>query len=526
MVTSDPSAPLLARRAGALAWPRWAHWLVVALAAAVWLGLWSTQISLNRLHVDNLLNDQITFTTAARHLAGDGSLESSVVYVGTLLQPYRWNYVYMPGYALLLAGVYALLGYSVVASLLPSWLSFVLGAVLLFALTARVFDRPTAYVAALAYVLFPVFTFYAFTAQPDVPLIALTLGAVLLFLATPARYQGVVGAALVGVLFGFKETLALVGLIMLLVLWRPTQRAEYGPALVFGLLSAAAVLLVNNLPYVTGRIQLLRFTLYHLPLYDDIAANGLPTGFGWVRLILPNLRDNLGRLGSLAPAEAVTLAVTLLGSLVGCAWGLARPRANRLLFANGLAGLAMLAAHMLFYDIGTFRGVRSMMTFAPFSLLTLAGAGMVLFRRLPSTRLRRTVASALVLVGVAVGGLLTFGLVQQYLGRATDALMADKLAFVESLGHADETLLVGPVPFFPEYLDAHFPVHYAFLPRSRPAFELLQARFTLGTVIVPADWPAANRLTFDDLQQLGLQVVGETDFNGKHYLIYRPAGQP
>jgi 4-amino-4-deoxy-L-arabinose transferase-like glycosyltransferase len=156
---------------------------VLLLAAPyLWTGRWNT------FALDQSLNDQTGYVTAARSLAERGRLESSVYYAGLLPQVKSHNVIYMPGAYYVRAAFFAIFGFSVFTSTLPNLLAFVASCVLSFLIGARLAGPRSGWISSLFVIFYPPFLLYAYS-RSELLLSFLCLLVCWAFLASSPRIQ-------------------------------------------------------------------------------------------------------------------------------------------------------------------------------------------------------------------------------------------------------------------------------------------------------------------------------------------------
>ncbi len=180
---------------------------LVLLVAAAWTSAYSWAVRLPGIFAP--FNDQYGYITVARNLATTGEMTASIIYPSFLLYPK--NFAYMPGYYIELAGVFKLLGFGTFQALLPSRLSLVLAAVAAFLLARKLYGPGVGWLAALLTLTLPAHLLYSQLAQTEMACTAAVIGALAIFVLSPAKSMSFIGPLLVAGAVLIRETNALRG---------------------------------------------------------------------------------------------------------------------------------------------------------------------------------------------------------------------------------------------------------------------------------------------------------------------------
>jgi len=190
---------------------------------------------------DGRFDDSLFFDHAARWLAAGKGYINFLGY-----QTAQWP----PGYSLLLAAVYKVLGHDIMLAKLLNVLAGGAACVLIYLVAAKIFNRRVGLLAALLLALFPGSIYFSTLLMTESVFTAMVVLLILLFLMWALERKDVpfVRTFLLGVLFGAAALFraeAPVLLLVVLFVWRlavPSWRAFLRPA---ALLTAGAVLAVT-----------------------------------------------------------------------------------------------------------------------------------------------------------------------------------------------------------------------------------------------------------------------------------------
>jgi hypothetical protein len=490
--------------------------LAVALAAVFVMAVAAAFLNPTRLHVDagGMLNDQVGYIAVARNLVGTGRLESNLIYPAILSQKKSRTYLYMPGYYVVLATSYALFGFGVCQSVLPSVAGFVVSAVLVYLIGARLYDRRTGFLAAGLFMTFPANLLFAWTAMSESVVVTATLVAVAAFIAVPTRWRASAGPILLVLPFLFRETAVFLILPLMALVAREDdgwqRRAPF--VLVVGTLVLLSA--VYCLDFSAGRPALNRMHIdagTGLAKYTDATVPPWPpTLANWLQEVATNVAHNgprlVGVFSSASALERVALAILMMLPLVVVAYGMIVWRRDLFPLAVGLMAVCVMAAVMSLYSPHGFRAVR--MTLFTYPLLVVCGARCA--ARFDGRRW--SLRSRLALRGAVCLGLAGWLGISLYVlsrtGRAlhvADAADDAALEFMNAVHHDDRRMLVAPFWMALPYVFSHHPVHWAFVPKNRPTLDILSQQYDIETLVMPADGQWTD-LSVGDLEGIGLRL--------------------
>jgi hypothetical protein len=480
----------------------------------------------SRLHI-SAENDQVDYISVARNLVDSGTLSSNIIYPSTLTQSATRNYLYMPGHFFALAASYRLLGFGPLQSLLPSILSFVLAAVLIFLVGYRLYDRRTGLLAAFLFSILPANLYLALTAMCELTLVAACLVAFTGFVFTPSRWRPCAAPFLLAVPFVFRETAALLVIPMVTMVLFEGGKWQAGRALVLSLASVAVLTAVFQLDFVAGRPELNSLQYGRtMAMYQDATVPPHPaSGRDLLQLVPGRLTVNARRFVALVMSgasgmERLSMIAIVIATGIVIVYGVARWREDPLPLGVGALVLAVFAAVLSLYDIDIFRGLRVLLFTYPLLALCLARS---YWQHVPLAAPKDSMANvgiqfALAMVLVVICFKATVTQWRQF--ARYDAEDDAATAFMNAIGHDDQRMLVAPFELALEYVSQHHPVKWSFIPANAVTLELLRKEFVIGTFILSVPDPDSS-LTAADLERTGLRLEQEVVYAGRHYLIFK-----
>ena len=493
--------------------------VLVALASTGLLALCSQSLGFDRLHI-NLQNDQINYITAARELVDSGRLNSHVIYPSTLYQDKAINYLYMPGFAYVLASSYTLFGYGVLQSLLPNLLSFVLTALCVYLIGAKLGGRVVGFIGAGFFVLFPPNLFFATTVMAESTLALATTFAIVVFVFLPARARVCVGPLLVLVPFMFRETgfLLIAPLFMLLLAWN--RRRKFTNAVAFALLAVSLLLVVIQSPFSQDRPVLLSVNLFDDRFetkYTDAVAARNVSSLGYLermRRLQAKIERNLGdafRLRASRSEEYLLFAATVLAAAVGV-----RLR-NMFCLAAALFTFLVLGVVVAFY--------RWEMRIALFTVPMLSVALAMGFARYvirPLQNWSPVVRYGLALTIVLLFSSYTYVRLNNYWSSAREKDAQDDLftRVLEEVPIDHSRVVIAPYTIIFDYALRHYPVKHSFPPANAETLDLLKERYPIGTVILP-EGSTLPWFTSGTLHDIGLSFSRTIRLGDLNYVVYQ-----
>ena len=497
----------------------------LVLAAMVCAGLFAIGccVDWGRLPIYGLnqtLNDQVGYISVARHLLDEGKLDSSIVYPSVLLQTFRRNSLYMPGYYAELALTFRMFGYSALTARLPAIASFLLACGLVYWIARRLFDRKAAIFGLALFAFCPLNLMFAFTAMAEISVVAAGLAAFSIFLLVREKYRWWVGPVALTLPILFRETGAALGVLMSVMLFFSTARARKRKATLCGLLVCVVLVALILSPAGAGRPSLWKANIlaqgnFEAVYSDAFALQHVPdSGRDWMvaagHKFLSNLYSLIPRQGFEGTGlEAVTLLFLLSGIPLG-AWLWLRRR-DAFALGVSLALSLLLIADLCLYGMWHYRGIHAFLLMEPFVAM-LWGTTITLWTKEPGPVVRSLLVPCCFVIGVAM----TVSIWQTQKDATVRA--KEDTSFLESVIGDSQQMVVSPFWLSLDYVNEHYPQRWAFVPANCPTMQLLDAKEGIGTLIVPAqpELEAEYRSC-----RTGLKFDGEEVWRGRMYWIFR-----
>ncbi len=500
------------------------HWIALALLVGIALATVGAFVDWERLSIDGFdgsLNDQVGYVAVARDFAEHGTLNSNLVYPVLLRQSVRRTSLYMPGFYWTLAAAYKCFGYSAITSRLPSLIGFLLSVALTYYIGRKLYSSRAAALGCTLFAAFPLCIVYAFTAMMELPLIAAGLAAFAIFLSVAERDRFWLAPLALVIPVLFRETGAIVGVVILAVMVRESSESPYRRVLITALLMAVVMAAILASPVAAGRPSLWKANLLvggnSEQVYGDAFAtdNVSSRPANWVSAIrvtfAKNARSLLRPEGESTVFEQSVVWFILSGIPLGL--GLWLRRNDFFALGVGVAVAVLMAAVLGLYTVWGYRGMRVLLLLLPFVAILW---GAVLERVLRAGWARAACSIVLFALG-------TWGAVHLLRSQTEiDTEAKANTAFVESVVGGNRGLLASPFWLSLDYINEHYPQKWSFVPSNCETARLLDERYRIGTVIVPVTHLDGQReRPAPEYCGTGLRLWGKRNYNGTEFAIYR-----
>lgn len=489
---------------------------VVAIALCI-LTVSAILLDIRRLHISAIGNDQVSYIGVARNLHESGRLYSNIIYPSQLNVAATKDYFYMPGYYYVLATCFRVFGVGDIAAQLPSLLAFVATSVATYGIGTALHGRLVGLVAAVMFALTPFHIFFACSAMSDLTVVMAAALSLWVFIMLPQRWRWAAGPFLLIPPFLCRETNAFLVLSMLPLV--DAERSALRWARRAALLVASAIVLgsIYVSPLSAGRPSLFHANVLDgsfEAVYNDafriahINASLQHFVVAMVRKAVDNCVN--GYFGSfLSRPLAVELwQVTAVIAITVWASTRALKRGHQEPTAAAAASFPLATLVFLFfcYKVMDRCGVRLLMAASP--MLDVFLAHRLLAAMAPNGQRDYAVVQGNLkrLAVVACSLLLLFLAINRSRLSAIDHYDEECLAFFESIGHDDRTVLVSSSSFAFPYIASHYPVRWSFIPANRETLEQLEARYNLGTIVFQLNDPVVA-MTPEDVESLGWKCV-------------------
>jgi hypothetical protein len=508
--------------------------LCVALCALAVLGALAQVYETDNLYVEGQgfgFNDQAGYITTARWLADTGELRSHLIYPAYVTEP-NWR-LYMPGQYYALASAYTLFGDHPLAWRAPALLSFILSAVGVFLIGRRFFGNAEGLVAAGIFMALPANGLFAFVAMPQSPFIASAVLSFCVFAYLPHRTRAFWVPFLLIPPFLMRETGALLVIPMAVLCLRG---GRFG-ALASGAIAAGgSVLMLSALLAIqtaSGKGALpLSWVLSGSFNYANAFPRVLdPSAWEWVSGLAQNALRNFGVIS--ANAELRWQAVEPILILMALAViGLFNPKRRLALATVGLV-ISVTGLMTFLYDWNDYRGTRSLLFTFP---LCAIAAAPVLVRWITAAgkKLASGPAGRLGTIlpwGLAIGLTVAWSVrvAQGFAEAVNSEYGAGAVELLETIDVQQDKLLVSPFNISLDYVVAHYPIRWSFVPENPRTLLLLDSIHEIGTFIIRNDQLSyakvqiLDKLGFRFQQKFGFKSTAGT---ATYWIFQRPDTTP
>jgi len=352
----------------------------------------------------------------------------------------------------------------------------------------------------------------------EIPLQAAGLVTFAMFVWKDQRTQWWLGPLALSLPILFRETGVVLGLTMSVMVFSEASNVRILRALACGGLSAIVLLVLLLSPAGAGRPSMWQGNILQKSssdsLYSDaFAVKEVPRSVeDWTLAIgrkfvsnlrsLVSLKDFLGnwleRFSMLFVLSAVPLGLTM--------WWRKHDG-----FALGVVAAVciLLVGDLFFYTVWFYRGIRVLLLMQPF-VAVMWGHSLAEWMHTRSQALHCASLTLIVLVGV---GAATIALQKQAFMDRWGQLNA---GFIESVVGGDRNMVVSPFPLSLDYVNDYYPQEWAFVPSNCATMRLLDARYQIGTVIMPSEKGTPSK----NLCGTHLQFVGARLWRDESFWVY------
>lgn len=503
--------------------------LLVAIAMLVVYGYFVDPRTLQLYGLNNTLNDQIVYIDAARHLLADGHLTTGIIYPSTLQQEYTSNYLYQPGHALLLAGTFALLGDGPIQAMLPNILAYLLSVMLVYAVSARLFNKQVAFVAAFLFAIAPVNILYALTAMSEATFVMAGLVAVYLFVLARGRWRNLLIPLVLIIPFLFRETGSLLVILLAALTLQNREHSNHLKLLVAIIIS---VILLAGIQW--GLLAPDRPSLMAQNLFAQAPADKYSNAFatlnrpgelaGWFGLFEAKIEQNLNVLFAVLGGDDGGLQAIFLHLMLWPAIGAGivafyfQGLQRRFLQGYALCALVLFLLIITFYSVFGYVAVRQFLFLLPFECIALAIMLVNIMQRIDRRSKLSTLGAGIALIA----SLVALPLMARQVTANEHVMQADA-DFIRSLAPPFTSTLVMPYELVAGYFYQSFPVRWAFVPVNIKTLDLLHHKYPVGMMILPYQ-PGMTTWQYQQVaQRVGLtsiQLVRRQD-TGKQVVVIR-----
>lgn len=475
-------------------------WILgVAGFAVLVLLAYAPLFKLDRLHVQDMYVDQAGYITTARLFADTGRFENGIILPSQILADSY--HVHMPGHSTVLALSYLVFGFSVLSTLLPSLIGYVLTTVCAFLIGDRLYGRRAGALSAALVALFPANIVYAYTAMAEMTFTASVALATTVFVYLRPERRTWAPCLLLTVPFLFRESAAFVILPMALMILR--ERGLLRASLASGA-TVASLWLVNRWQIASGKVaaSLAWVTEGGFNYANAFAKPPEPlSGSEWLAKLGENVDRNLHLLDlafDKRPGELMPWCLVMLFVLAGLALIAGMTRIRREGFALGAALLLVLlfGLSVALYDVKLHKMMRSAIFAYPLGAVAVAG----LFVGHDQARRAAVVRVVGILIGLAA---LASSVSVTRLGAATltknDEQNAKTTADLVRINDLKKVIVAPNAAAL--YAVENYPVRWSQQPANERTLEAILERYDVGVILT------GRTLSLPFLQKHGLTVV-------------------
>lgn len=482
-------------------------------------------------------SDQLGYITGARHIADYGHFilhghfpgTGSTVLPGMGHTPYAR--IYMPGYYLILAAFYKLFGFCALSTIGPNIVSYLLSVILVYVISAKIYDHKAANLATLLFILLPMNLSYSMTAliEPTYTLVCLSAFTLFIFLPNKSRLAAI--PILLGLLYLFRQTSLALLFPMIAYAYDTQSIKKHWQTLLVIIITFVTVSQLNTWQVHLG--------LAHIPLQDVL------------------VRGHTNYANAFSNSEAPTLnLINIFGLLIQHTWtnitiffhNIMHPNDISLFWESHLYSLLLLFITTTRYGIvkrnQTLLPIAVSLMFCSVATLcfTLQYAHPWLLNRLSMFCLPLIcMVFAKALTDETLGDYRFFNYLQRHinfiliavfalfiasnLNVAYELTLREKISsenthFIETIKPDPTKLIISDHHLFLQYLLYHYPDLGGFIPQNDQTLKLTNQNFEIGTIIIsPNDLD--KMITKNGIHSIGLHHTDTKTLRGEKYLIFR-----
>ena len=472
------------------------HLLIIILLSISFLLVSSRFLWTGHLHTSALnhsLNDQTGYVTTARNIAEKGKYESTIFYPAKIPYYKEHNILYMPGNYYIRALFLYLFGYSIFIAFLPNLLSFIGSVIFLFLIANIFFDRRTAYITVILFMLFPPFLLYSFSAMQEMLFVFTCLLSFYIFTRLPRKTRYIYGGLALLLPFLIRETAAFMVFGFATMIYLEHKNRKFYKVVIFAIISLTLLFLISFLPQIANKPPLFfgKLTFGGLEFYDYLTMEkNFATFIDFAKIIFVHLMKNIILLKSLITSWPwdmgfASFMIIFFLFIVSIALLIIDRSINKVFisFTVIISILAFLSI-FLFYKFTVYRGLRSLLFLMPFYLCIIS------YMLASGKLLKAGFVNAVLIASIfLISAYSLWGSLLRFHNEFTDAdAHARKYAdFLDSVGVTKADFFVGPYEISLEYVNDRYPVKYSFIPTNEKTLRLLSDKFPVDIMIIPSD---------------------------------------
>ncbi len=484
------------------------------------------------------LNDAAGYISMAHGIYDTGHFISNLIYPCLINTPY--SRLYMPGYYIVLAAAYHLLGVSIYSSILPSIFSYMISGILIYTIGKKIYNDSIALFAALIFLLNPLVILLALSAMSELTIIAICLLAFYAFLITPDKFKYFIFPVLISLAFIFKQTTILIGIPMLTVALQSKTNKWFWLCII--IFTAGILFALNQWQIIEGirpwplisQDLFTAKTIGNEMNFSSIISHFSNLNFLYsdIKLIFTNYLQNILILKSClisptpyAPIENYFIILMLFSTALTLILFYKKRPFDYISLSIALLYLVALNIGLCLYT-GNLNALNRLTLFCfPFIAINLASTiwnfshNKIAANKL-LINLKEYNAVILFILFNAFFSFYCFKLAHQDLQQFTsDEIKREQL--ISSI-HPDKTkLFVGPIDFCGGFIYQNYPAKFSFIPRDYDTLVLLNKKYPIGSILFADE--VTTQLTSVDFKKAGFVLSQKIDLKGQEYFVYRPS---
>lgn len=481
-------------------------------------------------------NDAAGYISMARAYFDTGHFISNLIYPSLINTPF--TRLYMPGYYMVLATSYHLLGVSIYSSILPSIFSYMISGILIYAIGKKIYNDSVAIFAALIFLLNPLVILLALSAMSELTTIAICLLAFYVFLMMPGKLRYFIFPVLISLAFIFKQTTIFIAIPMLAIgVQKNSNKWFWLGTMIF---TVFILCVINKWQIFSGTRPwpLLSQDLFTAMKVDNgislnkiyLHLNDMHYLLNTINLLFSNYLQNINILksclinpDSYAPTEKYFIALMLLSAVSSLILFFKKRTTDYFLLSTVLMYFVTFNLGLCLYT-GSLNALNRLTLFCfPFIALNFA---CVIWHtthiKIATNKLliylnKYNVIAILFALFNFLYSIYCFNLARQDLQQFT----ADEITRGHLISeiHPDKTkLFVGPVDFCGGYIYQNYPAKFSFIPKDYDTLVLLNKKYPIGAILFAKE--VTTHLTFADFKKAGFVLSQKIVLNGQEYFVY------
>lgn len=490
-----------------------------------------------KLHfIPPYLNDQTSFISVARHLVDYGHfiLKDQYQGIGNIIMPGLLNTentrLYMPGYYLVLALFYWLLGYSDLTFILPSMMAYLGTTALIFFLAKKLYGRNIALISSFLFIFFPLNILFAFNAMSEMNVVFFSLLTFVIIVLLPKNFRPFLTPFLLALPYLFRQTGMLLLIPVLAYLYD-----EKTPGKLWGLLiiAVSSLGIFHFIDVWQGHQGLYGINLIHQLIaghgvdYSNAFPEQSNSNHSFPYLILYRFYVNLhlffNNLRAIDQKSQFILIISMFEIfcliLTSLYMGVAGIKEKKWFpISCHLLVIAIFFACLILY-IGVLITLQRIIMFTlPFAIIQCA--------RFLSFQIKTKSSDYLFYISFFFYFYFSITLLTSTVTaadfRSFDRVSRENTKFLESIHPDSNKVFIAQFEIAADYVYQHYPELIAFVPDNKETLQLLDKKFPIGTFLIDEEaMYKITHLTVDDIISSGFVYIDRPVYHHRNYLLFR-----